>query len=122
MNVFCSSHTMKSFPLLLPLLRLGDPLRELGGRGSNLRTPLAFLPPLSAGPRGRALGWGWGGGLLRRKATRKIGPASGGQDPGGHRLTLWEAESTFEHLGPHTNRSTRAAPRRASPLKPPSQA
>lgn len=49
MNVFCSLHTMKSFPLLLPPLRLGDPLGELGGGAGSPGHPLL--------PTAR---WAWG--------------------------------------------------------------
>ena len=42
MNVFCSSHTMKSFPLLVPLAEAGRPPSE-NSLDSNPRPPLALL-------------------------------------------------------------------------------
>lgn len=48
MNVFCSSHTMKSFPLLVPLAEAGRPPSE-NSLDSNPRPPLALLAGGGAG-------------------------------------------------------------------------
>lgn len=105
MNVFCSSHTMKSFPLLVPLAEAGRPPSE-NSLDSNPRPPLALL----AGGGGRL--------LVSRKPTRRIRPASGEQSPERQRLTLWEVEKAI-NISPLTEQRSTHAP---FPLNPPSWA
>lgn len=85
MNVFCSSHTMKSFPLLVLPADAARPPSE-NSLGSNPRPPLALL-----------VGGNGGGGKL----TRRIRPASGKRGPERQRLTLWEVEGSCKHLNTH---------------------
>lgn len=85
MNVFCSSHTMKSLPLLvLPADAVRPPSEN--SLGSNPRPPLALL-----------VGGNVGGGSSQEESGLPLG--SGG--PERQRLTLWEVEGSCKHLNTH---------------------